>query len=170
MKTITAAFVTTLLYIAPFFCTAGECETSPKLLSAYYEFSQQGTSLNRQNSQQLNTQKKQMYFELHRYKNRILQRDISQGIHDTWSLHNKRFSLSRAFEQYQHAIEYQADELRYQPKPQDLFQLVKTPTRDKMQLVAEKYAGCQYEQHFVLSDIPIVAFRKEFYGGFMLYF
>jgi len=129
--------------------TASECKILPKVLSAYYDFSQQKTNNIEEQKAQVTSAKKTQSFELHRYINRVLQRDLSQGVNDIWSYNGNRLSLNRAFEQYQHTIEYQSNELRYQPKWQDIFQLVSTPDLSKMQLVGQKNSGCQLEQHYV---------------------
>jgi hypothetical protein len=124
---------------------ANECKILPKVLSAYYDFNQQKTN----NVGQQTTAKKTQLFELHRYNNRVLQRDLNQGVNDIWSHNGKRLSLNRAFEQYQHTIEYQSNELRYQPKWQDIFNLVAIPDLNKMQLVEQKNSGCQLEKHYI---------------------
>ena len=128
--------------------TAGECKILPKVLSAYYDFNQQKSNNSEGNKIQILAAKQTQSFELHRYNNRVLQRDINQGVNDIWSHKGNRLSLNRAFEQYQHTIEYQSNELRYQPKWQDIFQLVATPDLDKMQFVEQKNSGCQLEQHY----------------------
>ncbi|WP_157466379.1 hypothetical protein [Colwellia sp. MT41] len=147
MKTTVLLLSTIFLLTLSFSSSASECNISPNLLSAYYDVSQQGR---RNTPMQAAAQKKT--FELHRQKNQVLQRDISQGINDIWSLNANRLSLSRAFEQYQHAIEYQANELRYQPQWRNIFQLVVTPKLKEMQLVEQKKSGCQLEQHYVLKS------------------
>jgi hypothetical protein len=128
---------------------ANECKILPKVLSAYYDFNQQKANNVEQQKKEKTTAKKTQLFELHRYNNRVLQRDLSQGVNDIWSHNGNRLSLNRAFEQYQHTIEYQSNELRYQPKWQDIFNLVAIPDLNKMQLVGQKYSGCQLEQHYV---------------------
>ena len=129
--------------------TANECKILPKVLSAYYDFNQQKTNNVGQQKKEQTTAKKTQLFELHRYNNRVLQRDLSHGVNDIWSHNGNRLSLNRAFEQYQHSIEYQSNELRYQPTWQDIFHLVAIPDLNKMQLVEQKHAGCQLEQHYV---------------------
>ena len=128
---------------------ANECKILPKVLSAYYDFNQQKTHNVEQQKKQQTAAKKTQLFELHRYNNRVLQRDLSQGVNDIWSHNGNRLSLNRAFEQYQHTIEYQSNELRYQPKWQDIFHLVAIPDLNKMQLVEQKNSGCQLEQHYI---------------------
>lgn len=128
---------------------ANECKILPKVLSAYYDFNQQKTHNVEQQKKPLTAAKKTQLFELHRYNNRVLQRDLSQGVNDIWSHNGNRLSLNRAFEQYQHTIEYQSNELRYQPKWQDIFHLVAIPDLNKMQLVEQKNSGCQLEQHYI---------------------
>ena len=128
---------------------ANECKILPKVLSAYYDFNQQKTNNVGQQKKEKTTAQKTQLFELHRYNNRVLQRDLSQGVNDIWSHNANRLSLNRAFEQYQHTIEYQSNELRYQPKWQDIFHLVAIPDLNKMQLVEQKNSGCQLEQHYV---------------------
>lgn len=130
---------------------ASECKISSSLLSAYYNFSKQVSNNNDVKSAQTKTTKQTQLFELHRNKNRVLQRDMSQGIHDIWSLHGNRLSLNRAFEQYQHVIEYQPNELRYQPQWRNIFQLVVIPQLNDMKLIEQKNSGCQLEQHYVLK-------------------
>lgn len=66
-------------------------------------------------------------------------------------MHANRLSLSRAFEKYPYTIEYQSNELRYQPQWQDVFQLIATPELAQMQLVEQKGTGCLLEQHYVLK-------------------
>mgnify|MGYP000045589106 CR=1 FL=1 len=128
---------------------ANECKILPKVLSAYYDFNQQQMNNIAQKEKPLTSAKKTQSFELHRYNNRVLQRDISQGVNDIWSHNGNRLSLNRAFDQYQHTIEYQPSELKYQPKWQDIFHLVAIPDLNKMQLVEQKNSGCQLEQHYI---------------------
>lgn len=129
--------------------TANECKTLPKVLSAYYDFNQLKASVIDEKNQQMTATNKTQLFELHRYNNRVMQRDINQGVNDIWSKNGNRLSLNRAFEQYQHTIEYQSNELRYQPKWQDVFHLVAIPDLNTMQLIGKKHSGCQLEQHYV---------------------
>ncbi|MGB1263644.1 MAG: hypothetical protein ACPG52_12095 [Cognaticolwellia sp.] len=121
---------------------ASECDMSSNSISAYYQLTTQ-TAHAKESQPQL--------FELHRDNHSVLQRNISQGIHDVWTKTGHRMSLSRAFDQYQHAIEYQSNELRYQPKWRDITQLVTTPELKEMTLAAEKNASCQLEQHYVMA-------------------
>jgi beta-mannanase len=137
--------ISLLLLTVSLSSTANECKVSPNLLSAYYDFNQQ--TINNPEVKKSPTQ----LFELHRNNNRVLQRDVNQGVHDIWSNKGKRLSLNRAFQQYQHVIEYQPNELGYQPRWQDIFQLVTTPDLNTMTLVEQKNTGCQLEQHYVLN-------------------
>lgn len=125
--------------------TAKECKISPELLSAYYDFNQQVS-----NSTKVKKSPTQL-FELHRNSNRVLQRDVNQGVYDIWSYKANRLSLNRAFKQYRHVIEYQPQELGYQPRWHNIFQLVTTPDINAMTLVEQKKSGCQLEQHYVLN-------------------
>lgn len=147
--------------------TVNECKVNPNLLSAYYNVSKQTASNieveltptkveNNIPNQEANqtahqTEKQTQLFELHRYNNSIMQRDISRGVHDIWLLNGNRLSLNRAFDQYQHVIEYQPNELRYQPQWQDVFQLVAAPKLKDMQLIKQKNSGCQLELHYALK-------------------
>jgi len=152
MKTIsqlTLVLLTIIAVTTSVSSAANECKILPKVLSAYYDFNQQKTNNIEQQKQRLTATKKTQSFELHRYNNRVLQRDLSHGVNDIWSHNGNRLSLNRAFEQYQHSIEYQSNELRYQPTWQDIFHLVAIPDLDKMQLVKQKHSGCQLEQHYV---------------------
>jgi len=154
MKIITLSRITRLVFTIlavtiSISSTANECKVLPKVLSAYYDFNQQKTSNIEKQKQQLTAATTTQLFELHRYNNRVLQRDLSHGVNDIWSHNGNRLSLNRAFEQYQHSIEYQSNELRYQPKWQDIFHLVAIPDLNKMQLVEQKHSGCQLEQHYV---------------------
>lgn len=126
--------------------SANECDIPADTLSAYYQLSHQasGSEQQQKTSPQL--------FQLHRDNHRVLQRNVSKGINDIWSQHRGRLSLTRAFDEYQHAIEYQPNELAYQPSWRDVFQLVAIPELRKMQLVEQKHAGCFVEQHYVLTD------------------
>lgn len=122
---------------------ANECKISSELLSAYYKVSHNNSGANNENIQLL---------ELHRNKNRILKRNISQGVHNSWTVNGNRYSLTRSFDKYQHAIEYQANELNYQPQQQDIHQIVSTPSISKMQLVKQNSSGCDLVQHYILAD------------------
>lgn len=135
-----------LLFILSSNISASECDISPDVISAYYQVSYQAAR-----HEQLENTSTQL-FELHRDTNRVLQRNVSKGIHDIWSLHGGRLSLTRAFDEYQHAIEYQPNELRYQPSWQNVFQLVAIPELSKMQLVEQKNLACLVEQHYLLVD------------------
>jgi hypothetical protein len=138
--------ISALLCFLSLSCSASECDISPKVISAYYQLSTQAA-----NSERM-TKPVQQLFELHRNNNTVLQRNVSAGINDIWLLNGNRLSLNRAFEKYQHTIEYQPNELRHQPQWQDAFQLVMTPELSQMQLVEQKNQGCLLEQHFVLKD------------------
>jgi hypothetical protein len=139
--------ISLLLLTVSLSSTANECKISPDLLSAYYDFNQQ--TVNNPNPEVKNSPTQ--LFELHRNNKRVLQRDVNQGVHDIWSINGKRLSLNRAFQQYQHVIEYQPNELGYQPRWQDIFQLVTTPELNTMTLVEQKGSDCQLEQHYVLN-------------------
>jgi hypothetical protein len=138
--------ISALLCFLSLSSSASECNISPNVISAYYQLSNQAT-----NSERM-TKPVQQLFELHRNNNTVLQRNVSAGINDIWLLNSNRLSLNRAFEKYQHTIEYQPNELRHQPQWQDAFQLVMTPELSHMQLVEQKNAGCLLEQHFVLKN------------------
>lgn len=132
--------------------TANECKVNPNLLSAYYSVSSQKTnSIDIKPAPAKVTTKQAQLFELHRYNNNVIQRDVSRGVHDIWLLNGNRLSLNRAFDQYQHVIEYQPNELRYQPQWQDIFQWVAIPKLNDMQLIKQKNSGCQLEQHYLLK-------------------
>ncbi|MBA6326792.1 hypothetical protein H4J46_02345 [Colwellia sp. MB02u-6] len=134
-----------LLCLLSLSSSASECNISPNVISAYYQLSTQVA-----NSKRI-TKPVQQLFELHRNNNTVLQRNVSAGINDIWLLNGNRLSLNRAFEMYQHTIEYQPNELRHQPQWQDAFQLVMTPEKHQMQLIEQKNSGCLLEQHFVLK-------------------
>ena len=140
MKIIAALLFTLSLNVS-----ASECELSADVISAYYQLDTQTTH------HELKQPPVQQLFELHRNNNQILQRNVSKGINDIWSLHANRLSLSRAFDKYQHIIDYQPNELRYQPQWQDVFQLVAIPAFNQMQLVEQKGSGCLLEEHYVLK-------------------
>lgn len=140
MKIIAALLFTLSLNVS-----ASECELSADVISAYYQLDTQTTH------HELKQPPVQQLFELHRNNNQILQRNVSKGINDIWSLHANRLSLSRAFDKYQHIIDYQPNELRYQPQWQDVSQLVAIPALSQMQLVEQKGSGCLLEEHYVLK-------------------
>jgi len=137
--------IVALLFTLSLSSSASECAISSDVISAYYQLSTQATS------SEPAQKPVQQLFELHRNNNQVLQRNVSKGVNDIWSLHANRLSLSRAFEKYQHTIEYQPNELRYQPQWQDVFQLIATPELAQMQLVEQKGTGCLLEQHYVLK-------------------
>ena len=138
--------IVALLFMTSLSSSASECEISPDVLSAYYQLSTQSsdTTAIKKTVQQL--------FELHREAKVALHRNISKGVDELWTKNGHRLSLSRVFEKYQHAIEYQSNELRYQPLWQDVFQLVVTPELKNMQLVEQKNTGCLLEEHYILKD------------------
>ena len=143
MKIIAALLFTLSLSAS---ASASECKISADVISAYYQ-------LDTQSSQQtLEHRPVKQLFELHRNNNQVLQRNIAKGVNDIWSLHANRLSLSRAFDKYQHIIDYQPNELRYQPQWQDVFQLVAIPAFNQMQLVEQKGSGCLLEEHYVLKS------------------
>ena len=135
-----------LLCLVSLNISANECELSADTLSAYYQLSHQASK-----GEQRKLPEPQL-FQLHRDNYRVLQRNVSKGINDIWSQHRGRVSLTRAFDEYQHAIEYQPNELAYQPSWRDVFQLVAIPELSKMQLVEQKNIGCFVEQHYALTE------------------
>ncbi|AZQ82983.1 hypothetical protein EKO29_02240 [Colwellia sp. Arc7-635] len=137
--------IAALLFTLSLSASAKECEVSADVISAYYQLDTQTTH------HELKQPSVQQLFELHRNNNQILQRNVSKGINDIWSLHANRLSLSRAFDKYQHIIDYQPNELRYQPKWQEVFQLVAIPALNQMQLVEQKGSGCLLEEHYLLK-------------------
>lgn len=151
MKTISFLLLTLSLS-----CAANECNTLPNSLSAYYEVTHQ-----EQNNDKHQTLKPQSVtsqsIELHRDNNRVMKREVAQGINNIWTLNKKRslsaqVSLNRAFEKYKHIIEYQPNELKYKPQWQDVLQVVNIPALSKMTLVKQEKSGCELEQHYVLKD------------------
>ena len=142
MKIIAALLFTLSLSAS---ASAKECEVSTDVISAYYQLDTQTTH------HELKQPPVQQLFELHRNNNQILQRNVSKGINDIWSLHTNRLSLSRAFDKYQHIIDYQPNELRYQPQWQEVFQLVAIPALNQMELVEQKGSGCLLEEHYLLK-------------------
>ncbi|MGB2742041.1 MAG: hypothetical protein WBC60_15985 [Cognaticolwellia sp.] len=137
--------IAALLFTLSLSASAKECEVSADVISAYYQLDTQTTH------HELKQPPVQQLFELHRNNNQILQRNVSKGINDIWSLHANRLSLSRAFDKYQHIIDYQPNELRYQPQWQEVFQLVAIPALNQMQLVEQKGSGCLLEEHYLLK-------------------
>jgi hypothetical protein len=137
--------IAALLFTLSLSASANECEMSADVISAYYQLDTQTTDY------ELKQPPVQQLFELHRNNNQILQRNVGKGINDIWSLHANRLSLSRAFDKYQHIIDYQPNELRYQPQWQDVFQLVAIPALNQLQLVEQKGSGCLLEEHYVLK-------------------
>ncbi|MEH6596395.1 MAG: hypothetical protein V7736_12700 [Colwellia polaris] len=137
--------IAALLFTLPLTANANECKISADVISAYYQLD---TQITHQNMEQPPV--KQL-FELHRNHNQILQRNVSKGVNDIWSLYANRLSLSRVFDKYQHIIDYQPNELRYQPQWQDVYQLVAIPAFNQMQLVEQKGSGCLLEEHYVLK-------------------
>jgi len=138
--------IAALLFTLSLSTSANECELSADVISAYYQLDTQTTH------HELKQPPVQQLFELHRNNNQILQRNVSKGINDIWSLHANRLSLSRAFDKYQHILDYQPNELRYQPQWQEVFQLVAIPALNQMQLVEQKGSGCLLEEHYVLKS------------------
>ena len=137
--------IAALLFTLSLSVSAKKCEVSADVISAYYQLDTQTTH------HELKQPPVQQLFELHRNNNQILQRNVSKGINDIWSLYANRLSLSRAFDKYQHIIDYQPNELRYQPQWQDVSQLVAIPALSQMQLVEQKGSGCLLEEHYVLK-------------------
>lgn len=135
-----------LLCLVSINTSASECDLSANTASAYYQLSHQFSG-----GEQLENSIPQL-FELHRDNHQILQRNVSKGINDIWSQHRGRVSLTRAFDEYTYAIEYQPNELIYQPSWRDLFQLVVTPELSKMKLIEQKNIGCFVEQHYALTE------------------
>ena len=137
--------IAALLFTLSLTVSANECEISTDVISAYYQLDTQTSH------QALEHRSVKQLFELHRNKNQVLQRNVDKGVNDIWSLHANRLSLSRAFDKYQHIIDYQPNELRYQPQWQDVYQLVAIPAFNQMQLVEQKGSGCLLEEHYVLK-------------------
>lgn len=135
-----------LLWLVSINISANECDISADTLSAYYQLSHQASK-----GEQRKLPEPQL-FQLHRDNYRVLQRNVSKGINDIWSQYGGRLSLTRAFDEYQHAIEYQPNELAYQPSWRDIFQLVAIPELSNMQLVEQKKLGCLVEQHYSLVE------------------
>lgn len=143
-----------LLLSLSFTATAAECNISVEVLSAYYQVTSEQSSSSQANAvksaKTMNSQSQ--HLELHRNKNRVLKRNLNQGIHNNWTVNGERYSLTRAFDKYQHSIEYQANELNYHPKNKDIYQIIATPDLKKMNLLKEEKSGCQLEQYFTLND------------------
>jgi|TARA_R110001632_G_scaffold125544_1_gene238787 hypothetical protein len=150
--------IAALLFTLSLSASANECEISADVISAYYQLDTQTTE------NELKQPPVQQLFELHRNNNQILQRNVNKGINDIWSLHANRLSLSRAFDKYQHIIDYQPNELRYQPQWQDVFQLVDIPVLNQLQLVGQRGSGCLLEEYYVLKGKVL----KGQYQGFQL--
>lgn len=160
--------ITALLFSLSLTASANECEISADFISAYYQLD---TKITQQDMEQPPVKQ---FFELHRNNNQILQRNVSKGVNDIWSLHANRLSLSRAFDEYQHIIDYQPNELRYQPQWQDVYQLVAIPAFNHMQLVEQKGSGCLLEEHYVLKGQALKGkvlngeALKELHNGYQL--
>jgi len=99
-----------LLWLVSINISANECDISADTLSAYYQLSHQASK-----GEQRKLPEPQL-FQLHRDNYRVLQRNVSKGINDIWSQYGGRLSLTRAFDEYQHAIEYQPNELCIESK------------------------------------------------------
>lgn len=127
---------------------AQECQLAVDSISAQYQVTE--------NDDLIKTSLKQgdtvIKVELHRKGNSVLQRFANTGISNIWSkMSNKRISLVRVFEQYQHAIEYQPNEISQKPSWQSINQLLPTPEIEKMTLVSKAGDGCKLEEHYQLN-------------------
>lgn len=127
---------------------AQECQLAVDSISAQYQVIE--------NDKLIKTSFKQsdtpIKIELHRKGNSVLQRFDNTGISHIWSkMANKRISLVRVFEQYQHAIEYQPNELGQKPSWQSINQLLPTPEIKKMTLISKAGDGCQLKEYYQLN-------------------
>ncbi len=127
---------------------AQECQLAVDSISAQYQVIEKTelleTALKQSNSP--------VVIELHRNGSRVLQRFANKGISNIWSkMANKRISLVRVFEQYQHAIEYQPNELGRKPNWQSINQLLPVPDIKKMTLTSKVGDGCQLVEHYQLN-------------------
>ena len=145
LKGFIMKIIAALLFTLSLSASASECKIPADVISAYYQLDTQTSH------QALEHPSVKQLFELHRNNNQVLQRNVGKGVNNIWSLHANRLSLSRAFDKYQHIIDYQPNELRYQPQWQDVFQLVAIPAFNQMQLVEQKGSGCLLEEHYVLK-------------------
>lgn len=145
MKKITSSLFSLSLITISSFSSANECAISNNMLSAYYDVTSNKTSST--HNPPLVTK-----VELHRKNTRVLKRNVPQGINDIWTINGSRLSLNRAFDQYKHTIEYQSNELGYQPNKQNITQIVATPELAKMQKVSESGTGCTLEQNYRLQN------------------
>ncbi|WP_085300320.1 hypothetical protein [Cognaticolwellia mytili] len=136
------------LLLFSFHSFAQECTNEAKFISAQYEISEmvpvKGNSLKGNLSSTL--------LEFHRQGNRVLQRFSDVGFSNIWrqGAHG-RISLLRAFDEYQHAIEYQPSELSYKPNWQSIYQPISIPALNEMVLLSQTGKGCELKQYYQLQ-------------------
>lgn len=137
------------LLLFSFHSFAQECTNEAEFISAQYEISEivpvKGNSLKDNLSSTL--------LEFHRQGNRVLQRFSDVGFSNIWrqGAHG-RISLLRAFDKYQHAIEYQPNELNHKPNWSSIYQPVPVPNIEEMELIAQTGRGCELIQQYQLKN------------------
>jgi hypothetical protein len=128
---------------------AQECSNKADFISAEYEISSNGAL----KENKLNNNRSSTSFELHRQGKRVLQRFSYADFSNIWrhGAHD-RISLLRSFDKYQHAIEYQPNELNHKPNWQSIYQPVPVPNIKKMKLIAQTGTGCELTQQYLLKN------------------
>lgn len=128
---------------------AKECQLAANSLSAQYQVTKQVSPA----ANELEPTHTSDIIELHRNEKRVIQRFDHAGVSHVWSkMHNNRISLVRVFEQYQHAIEYQPNELNQKPNWDHINQLLPVPNISNMELVAKAGGGCQLTEKYRLTS------------------
>lgn len=137
------------LSLFSFYSFAQECTNGADFISAQYEISRNGVLKNNT----LKNKNSSTLFEFHRKGNRVLQRFSHTEFTNVWTQGaRERISLLRAFDEYQHAIEYQPNELSRKPNWQKIYQPVPVPNIEKMELVSQVAKGCELAEQYQLKS------------------
>ena len=138
-----------LLSLFSFHGFAQECSSKANFISAEYEVYSNEVF----KKPKLNDNRASISFEFHRNSNRVLQRFSDVGFSNIWRQGSHgRISLLRSFDKYQHAIEYQPNELNHKPNWSSIYQPVPVPNIEKMELIAQTGTGCELTQQYQLKS------------------
>ena len=142
-------FIIFFLLLFSFYGFAQECTIKANVISAQYDILSKGSF----KEGDLENRSSSTLFEFHRKGNRVLQEFSQTGFSNVWTRGaHERISLLRAFEKYQHAIEYQPNELSHKPNWQRVYQPVPVPNVTEMELVSQTGKGCELTQQFRMKS------------------
>lgn len=143
------------MLVSPALIAAEQCDKNTTFIGAQYEFSQTRTG---------NIPKPKHILNLWRLENQVAHERIDTGITDLWQqLSNGRVRLIRYFDVEQHAIEYQADEIKYRNVDehwQKLQHMVTNNLLTKMTVIAQSGYGCdRLETYQLTTDKQILTIK-----------